>query len=585
MTTTVNHYGSSHRQGAVVTSVVVGGSGEAMTHGATGRQAAGDTAAGHVERWREEHLSATLPSWTESGIPVSPLYGPNDAAGDYETRLGVPGSPPYTRGVYPTMYSGRAWSIRPLAGFGTVEDTNQRLRLLLDEGATAINTVFDYPTNRGYDSDDEWARADAGLGGVAVDSIDDMIDLYDGVPLDKVSVSLVLSHPVAAGVILALYLAAARRRGFDPAKLSGTLQNDFMMETVVLTAPSVLEPQFAFRLSMDVTEYCTLHLPRWHPVSFTGYNYREAGADAVLEVALVVANAVATMEAMRARGLPVDPVARRLSAFFTAGSDLFEEVAKYRAARRIYHEVLTDRFSPEDERSTRLRFHVQTSGSALTAAQPLNNVARAALHGLAAVLGGAQSLHISAFDEALCVPSELAALTALRTQQILLAETGVTRSIDPLAGSYLVEHLTDEIDSRVRETLATIDELGGLVEAVNTGWVHARVLDTACRATADIDEGRRQVVGVNVSANQEPIPIETFDVPETLTRQRERLVRVRSRRDNEVVAGALNRLDRCVVEGTNTMPALIDAAEAGATLGQCCDVFRGRHGGWRQPLR
>ncbi|BCB74929.1 methylmalonyl-CoA mutase family protein [Phytohabitans flavus] len=558
-----------------MTSGIVGASGQAVI----------EEMAGQVQRWREEHGSSTMPTWTESGIPVPPLYGPEDAVGDYGTQLGVPGSPPYTRGVYPTMYSGRAWSIRPLAGFGTVEDTNRRLRLLLDEGATAINTVFDYPTNRGYDSDDEWARADAGLGGVAVDSIDDMVDLYDGVPLDEVSVSLVLSHPVAAGAILAMYLAAAKRRGFDPARLSGTLQNDFMMETVVLTAPSVLEPEFAFRLSMDVTEYCTRHLPRWHPVSFTGYNYREAGADAVLEVALVVANAVATVEAMRARGLPVDPVARRLSAFFTAGSDLFEEVAKYRAARRVYHGVMTERFDPMDERSTRLRFHVQTSGSALTAAQPLNNVARAALHGLAAVLGGAQSLHISAYDEALCIPSETAALTALRTQQILLSETGVTRSIDPLAGSYLVEHLTDEVESRVRKILANIDGMGGLVRAVDTGWVHARILDLACQATADIDEGRRPVVGVNVSANQAPTTVETFDVPETLPKQGERLMRLRSNRDNDAVTNALHRLEQCVVDGTNTMPALIAAAEAGATLGQCCDVFRHHHGGWRQPLR
>lgn len=558
-----------------MTSGVVGGTGQAVTEEATGQ----------IERWRKQHGPSAMPSWTESGISVSPLYGPEDATGDYRTQLGVPGSPPYTRGVYPTMYSGRAWSIRPLAGFGTVEDTNHRLRLLLDEGATAINTVFDYPTNRGYDSDHEWARADAGLGGVAVDSVDDMVDLYAGVPLDEVSVSLVLSHPVAAGAILAMYLAAAKRRGFDPARLSGTLQNDFMMETVVLTAPSVLEPEFAFRLSMDVTEYCTRHLPRWHPVSFTGYNYREAGADAVLEVALVIANALATVESMRARGLSVDPVARRLSAFFTAGSDLFEEVAKYRAARRVYHDVLTDRFNPTDEGSTRLRFHVQTSGSALTAAQPLNNVARAALHGLAAVLGGAQSLHISAFDEALCVPSETAALTALRTQQILLAETGVTRSIDPLAGSYLVEHLTDEVDRRVRATLATIDEMGGLVQAVNTGWVHARILDAAFRATADIDDGRRPVVGVNVSANEAPTTVETFDVPETLPRQRKRLMRVRSHRNDDAVTDALRHLDQCVVDGTNTMLALIAAAEAGATLGQCCDVFRHRHGGWRQPLR
>jgi methylmalonyl-CoA mutase N-terminal domain/subunit len=558
-----------------VTKGVASGPGEPTT-GAAIRQ---------VERWRDEHGLSSATVRTESGVPVSALYGPADGLGDYVHDLGVPGSPPYTRGVYPTMYSGRAWTVRPLAGYGTVEDTNQRLRLLLSEGASAVNTVFDYPTNRGYDSDDEWACADAGLGGAAVDSVDDMIDLYAGVPLDRISVSLVLSHPVAAGGILAMYIAAARRRGFDPAQLSGTIQNDFMMETVVLTAPSVLEPDFAFRLSMDVTEYCTRHLPRWHPVSFTGYNYREAGADAVLEVALVVANAVATIDAMRARGLPVDAVARRLSAFFTAGSDLFEEVAKYRAARRIYHRVLTERFAPADEHSTRLRFHVQTSGSALTSTQPLNNVARAALHGLAAVLGGAQSLHVSAYDEALCVPSETAALTALRTQQILLTETGVSRTIDPLAGSYFVEHLTDELEKRVYETLDTIDKLGGLVKAVDSGWVHAQILDRACQVANDIDEGRHPVVGVNVSPGQAPTAIETFEVPETLPRQRKRLTRLRSSRDNVAVTAALRGLGECVATGQNTVPALITAVEAGTTLGQCCEVFRASHGGWHQPLR
>jgi methylmalonyl-CoA mutase N-terminal domain/subunit len=537
---------------------------------------------GQIEAWRDEH--STPPAWTDSGLPVAALYGPPKPPVDYPAALGVPGRPPYTRGVYPTMYAGRPWSIRPLAGFGTVEDTNLRLRLLLDEGATAVNTVFDYPTNRGYDSDDEWGSADAGLGGVAVDSVDDMVDLYAGVPLDRVSVSLVLSHPVAAGPILAMYLAAARRRGFDPAHLSGTLQNDFMMETVVLTAPSVLDPDVSFRLSMDVTEYCARHLPRWHPVSFTGYNYREAGADAVLEVALVVANAVATLEAMRARGLAVDAVAGRLSAFFAAGSDFFEEVAKFRAARRVYHRVLTERFQPADERSTRLRFHVQTSGSSLTAAQPLNNIARAALQGLAAVLGGAQSLHISAFDEALCVPSETAALTALRTQQILLNESGAARTIDPLAGAYLVEHLTDELESRVRDTLEKIDGQGGLVDAVRSGWVHARILDEAYRTVIDIDSGRRPVVGVNVSAGESPTRVETFDVPETLSRQRVRLARLRSRRDDGAVLAALRSLDDCLTTGANTVPALIRAVEDGATLGQCCEVFRARHGGWLQPL-
>ncbi|GAB7185354.1 methylmalonyl-CoA mutase family protein [Kitasatospora sp. Ki12] len=537
-----------------------------------------------VARWRAEHGAAVGDTVTDSGLPVRPLYGPGDLPADHAAGLGVPGAPPYTRGVYPTMYSGRRWSIRPLAGFGTAEDTNRRMRMLLAEGATAVNTVFDYPTNRGYDSDDAWGSADAGLGGVAVDSVGDMLALYDGVPLDRVSVSLVLSHPVAAGAVLAMYLAAAEQAGYDPASLSGTLQNDFMMETVVLTAPNTLAPHFSFRLAMDVVEYCARNLPRWHPVSFTGYNYREAGADAVLEVALVVANAVATIEEMRARGLAVDEVAGSLSAFFTAAGDFFEEAAKFRSARRVYHRELTGRFAPADPRSTRLRFHVQTAGSSLTAQQPLNNVARAALQGLSAVLGGAQSLHLCAYDEALCIPSEDAALTALRTQQILLAETGAARTIDPLAGSYFVESLTDEFDRRIGETLGKIDALGGIVAAVEQGWVHTEILDRAYRDVGDVDSGKRVVVGVNTADTGSAQSVGTFAVPETLPRQRARLDRWRRSRDEAAVARALRRLDACVVSEGNTMPVLIDAARAGATLGECCQVFRDRHGGWQQPL-
>ncbi|MBE3558370.1 MAG: methylmalonyl-CoA mutase [Ktedonobacteraceae bacterium] len=387
--------------------------------------------------WQQAYAAAQPKQHqTESGIPIKPLYTPADVASlDYMQQLGLPGQPPYTRGIYPAMYSGQRWTIRQLVGFGTAEDANQRLRLLLEQGATGTNIVFDYATNRGYDRDAEIAEGDAGQGGVAIDCLDDMVRLYDGIALDQVSNSLVLSHPVAAGTIFAMYLAAAEQLGYDWKQLRGTLQNDFLMETVVLTAPNILQPSFSFQLSLDVVEFATRHVPKWNPISFTGYNYRETGANAVQEAGLVIAHALAVAQEMLRRGYEIDTFAPRLSSFFSADNDFFEEIAKYRAARRVYARLFQERFDAQNPRSSQLRFHVQTAGSALTAQQPLNNIARAAYHALAAVLGGAQSLHVSAYDEALCLPSESAALTALRTQQILQLETGVCRTIDPLAGS------------------------------------------------------------------------------------------------------------------------------------------------------
>ncbi|MEW1552113.1 acyl-CoA mutase large subunit family protein [Streptomyces tsukubensis] len=520
---------------------------------------------------------------TASGIPLAPYYTAPPPGTGHES-LGGPGEPPFTRGSYHSTYREFPWTVRPLAGFGTAADTNARLRMLLKEGATAVNTVFDYPTNRGYDSDDPVASADVGLGGVAVDCVEDMLELYEGVDLESVSVSLVLSHPVAAGVILAMYFAAARERGIRLETLSGTLQNDFMMETVVLTAPQILDPGFALRLAVDVVEYCTAEVPRWHPVSFAGYNYREAGADAVLEIALVVANAIATARSMEARGHPFDAYARRLSGFLAAGNDLIEETAKFRAARRVYHRELSRRFPSHDPASTRLRFHVQTSGSTLTARQPLNNVARATVQALAAILGGAQSLHVSAYDEALGIPTPEAALTALRTQQILLQENGLAHSIDPLAGSYLIEHVTDELDARATAILDEIEALGGLVAAVEAGWVHARMLDQAYRTTCLTDTGERPVIGVNCCTMENEPPLKVFSPPPAEERQAHKLADLRARRDHRAVTAALDELTVCVTQGTNTMPALIAAATARATVGECAQVFRTAHGHWRQPL-
>lgn len=524
---------------------------------------------------------------TESGIPAQACYTAPDPDGrPPDDAQAAPGRPPYTRGIRAGMYRERPWAIRQLAGFSTPAESNQRLHWLLDNGANAVNTVFDFVTNRGYDSDDPIAACDVGLGGVAVDTAQDMLRLYEGIPLDELSVSLVLSHPVAAGAVLAMYLAAAEQRGYRFEDLHGTLQNDFLMETVVLTAPSVLEPSFAFRLSMDVVEFCTEHLPHWNPISYTGYNYREAGADAVYEVALVMAHARATCQEMAARGHHVDSFALRLTAFFAAGSDFFEEVAKYRAARRLYHRLMREAGAQQD-RSTMLRYHVQTSGSSLTAQQPLNNITRAAYQALAAVLGGTQSLHVSAYDEALSIPTEAAALVAMNTQHILLHETGTARTADPLGGSYYIESLTDAIEDRVRTVLDKIESLGGLVAAVQSGWVHRQVYNQAYNRELDISEGRLRVVGANYLYRPEPpspITIDPFTTTPALPEQRRTLAHHRATRDPAAVAEALTHLTEAATNGSNTMPHLLAAARSGATVGECCSVFRRLAGHWRQPI-
>lgn len=541
------------------------------------------------QRWVQASHTASMKhseqQQTESGIPIKPLYTPSDVAGlDYISQLGFPGQPPYTRGIYPDMYNGQHWTIRQLVGFGTAEDTNQRLRLLLEQGATGTNTVFDYATNRGYNSDNSLAEGDVGQGGVAIDCLDDMLRLYDNIPLDRVSNSLVLSHPIAAGVIFAMYLAAAEKLGHDWSQLRGTLQNDFLMETVVLTAPNILQPDFSFKLSLDVVEFATQHVPRWNPISFTGYNYRETGANAVQEAGLVIANALATAQEMQRRGYNIDTFAPRLSSFFSADSDFFEEIAKYRAARRIYAHLFHERLGTQNARSLMLRFHVQTSGSALTAQQPLNNISRAAYHALAAVLGGAQSLHVSAYDEALCIPSEIAALTALRTQQILLLETGVSKTVDPLAGSYYVESLTGDMEKRITDYIEEIDRLGGLVAAVQQGWVHRDLMRNAYERELAIADGTRKVVGINCFEDSTSAPIEIFRVPETVERQVAKLEHLRATRNTLKVEHILAALRKAAQDNENTLPVLLDAVKSGATLGECCDVFRSLYGGWHQPL-
>jgi methylmalonyl-CoA mutase, N-terminal domain len=522
---------------------------------------------------------------TLSGIPIEPFYTPEDLnAFDYERDLGYPGEPPFTRGIHPSMYRGRLWTMRQLAGFGPPEDTNKRYKLLLSQGATGINAVFDYPTLRGFNSDHPEAEADAGRGGVAVDSLEDMLVLFDGIPIDELSVSLVTCQPIGTVPILAMYIAQAEMRGIPIEKLTGTTQNDFLMETAITIGWNTLPPRYSFKLSCDVIEYCVKHLPRWNPISIAGYNYREAGANAVQELGLCLAHGITCVEELLSRGMVVDDFAPRISFFLNSHNDLFEEIAKFRAARRLWCTIMSERFGAKDPRSKRFRFHVQTAGSALTAQQPLNNITRAAYHALAAVLGGAQSVHIDGYDEALCTPTETSALIALRTQQILQHETNVTSVIDPLGGSYFVENLTHEMERRVTDYITRIESMGGLVEAVNKGWVHDEIADSAVQYQKGVESGEMLVVGVNCHTMEDQL-VEMFAQPETLCRQKAQLAELRKRRDETAVRVAVERIREACWRMDNVMPSVIEAAKALVTVGEIAEVFRREWGCWDLPLR
>ena len=528
---------------------------------------------------RKSHFS------TLSGIPVQPIYTAEDLNElDYERDLGYPGEPPFTRGVHPTMYRGRLWTMRQLAGFGPPEETNKRYKLLLSQGATGINGVFDYPTLRGFNSDHPEAQADAGRGGVAIDSLEDMVILFDAIPIDEVSVSLVTCQPVGTVPVLAMYLTQAEKRNIPFEKLAGTTQNDFLMETAVTIGCDILPPRYSFKLSCDVIEYCVKHVPRWNPISIAGYNYREAGANAVQELGLCLAHGIACVEELLSRGMALDDFAPRISFFLNSHNDFFEEIAKFRAARRLWCRIMTERFGARDARSKKFRFHVQTAGSALTAQQPLNNITRAAYHALAAVLGGAQSVHIDGYDEALCTPTETSALIALRTQQILQHETNVTSTVDPLGGSYFVEKLTLDMERTVTDYITKIESLGGLVEAADKGWVHDEIADSAIEYQMAVDSREILVVGVNCHTMEDQ-PVEIFAQPETLDRQKSKLAELRRRRDETAVGVALERIRDACRKMDNVMPSVIEAARSWVTVGEIAEVFRQEWGCWDPPLR
>jgi methylmalonyl-CoA mutase N-terminal domain/subunit len=525
----------------------------------------------------EEHDERRATFATSSGIEVERLYTPEEREGaDYEEDVGYPGEPPFTRGVYPTMYRGRLWTMRQYAGFGTAEETNRRFRDLLASGQTGLSVAFDLPTQMGYDSDHAMARGEVGRVGVAVDTLDDMLRLFDGIPLDRVSTSMTIN--ATAPILLALYVAAGEEQGVDRGALRGTVQNDILKEFVARgTYVYPVEP--SLRLVTDIFDFCSREIPRWNSISVSGYHIREAGATAAQELAFTLADGLEYVERARERGLEIEDFAPRLSFFFACDNHFFEEIAKFRAARRLWARLMRDRYGASD-RSCRLRFHTQTAGSTLTAQQPRNNVVRVAVQALAAVLGGTQSLHTNSWDEALALPSGEAAKLALRTQQILASESGVADTVDPMAGSYYVEELTDRLEEEARALLEEVEEAGGAAEAV--GWMENEIHRSAYRWQKAVESGEEEVVGVNVHRDEEGGQrIDLPDFEELAGDQRRRLEEVRARRDDEPVREALEELRRRARGEENVVPAMVTGVKRRATLGEISDVLREEWGEFR----
>jgi methylmalonyl-CoA mutase N-terminal domain/subunit len=523
-----------------------------------------------LERWRREYLNAKerdVPFETLSGHPVDPLYTADDLSGhDPERDEGLPGEYPFTRGVYPSMYRGKLWTMRQFAGFGTVEETNERFRYLLEHGQTGLSTAFDMPTLMGLDSDHERSLGEVGVEGVAVDTVDDMATLFDRIPLDEVTVSMTINAPAA--ILLAFYVVAAEEKGIPPHKLGGTIQTDILKEYIAQKEWCFpIEP--AMRLVTDMVEYCSREMPLWHPISISGYHIREAGATAQQELAFTLKDGLTYVERAVERGLDVDEFAPRLSFFFNAHIDFFEEIAKYRAARRIWARELRETFGAKNPRSWLMRTHTQTAGVSLTAQQPLVNIVRTTIEAMAGVLGGTQSMHTNSYDEALALPTEEAVRIALRTQQVIAHESGVANTIDPLGGSYFVEKLTDEMEEAAYDYFAKIDELGGMVAAIEQNFPQREISDAAFEHQAALERGDRIMVGINAFQVPEDELTEIHrPAPAAEARQRERLAATLDRRDEEEVARTLEELERVAAEGGNLMPALIDCARARVSEGE-----------------
>jgi len=517
-----------------------------------------------------------------SGIPVNRVYTPLDREGfDYLKQLGLPGQYPYTRAVQPTAYRGRFWTMRQYAGFASADETNERYHFLLKSGQTGLSVAFDLPTQIGYDSDHPLAQGEVGKVGVCIDSLWDMERLFQGIPLDQVSTSMTINSPCA--ILMAMYLAVAEKQGVPFDKLRGTVQNDILKEYPA-RGTYIFAPRPSMRLITDIFAYCTKEVPQWNTISISGYHIREAGSTAVQEVAFTLANGIAYVEAAIAAGMKVDEFGPRLSFFFNSHSDFLEEVAKFRAARRLWAKIMKERFKAQDPRSLMLRFHTQTAGCSLTAQQPLNNIMRVAFQAMSAVLGGTQSLHTNSYDEALALPSELAVQVALRSQQVVAFETNVCDTIDPLAGSYYIEKLTDEVEARAQEYIDQIDRMGGAVAAIEKGFIQKEIGASAYRFQREIEKGERIIVGLNRFQTHEDKLTGLLKVdPEVGAKQVARLAELKSSRDNTVVQKTLAELKTAAQGTDNLMPPILKAVKALATLGEVCDTLRGVFGEYEAP--
>jgi methylmalonyl-CoA mutase, N-terminal domain len=521
---------------------------------------------------------------TLSGIPLDRAYAPTDVEVDYLDDLGFPGEYPFTRGVQPTMYRGRFWTMRQYAGYATAEESNVRYKYLLEQGQTGLSVAFDLPTQLGYDADDPLAEGEVGKVGVSISSLDDMRTLFDGIPLDRVSTSMTINSPAA--ILLAMYIAVAKEQGVDPGQLRGTVQNDILKEYVA-RGTYIFPPQPSMRLVTDLFRYCAAEVPRWNTISISGYHIREAGSTAVQEVAFTLANGIAYVQAAIDAGLEVDDFAPRLSFFFNAHNDFLEEIAKFRAVRRLWARVMRERFDAQNPRSLMLRFHTQTAGCTLTAQQPEINVVRVTLQALAAVLGGTQSLHTNSRDEALWLPTEDSVRIALRTQQVIAHESGVANTVDPLAGSYVVERLTGEIERQAQAYIAKIDALGGALAAIEQGFIQQEIADAAYRYQRGIEAGDKIVVGVNeYRVDEERVEMERLVVdPATEEQALARLAALRARRDEEQASAALGRIEQAARTADEPfMPLFVAALEAGCTLGEICGILRRVWGEYRPRI-
>lgn len=512
---------------------------------------------------------------------IKDSYHPEDLAEwSYEDKLGDAGQFPFTRGIQKEMYRGRFWTMRQYAGFGSAEDTNRRFRYLLEQGQTGLSTAFDLPTQMGYDSDHELARGEVGRVGVAIDSVEDMERLFEDIPLDRVSTSMTIN--ATAFILLGMYICVARRRGISLDAISGTVQNDILKEYIA-RGTYIYPPEFSLKLVTDIMEYCSRNVPRWNTISISGYHVREAGCDAVQEVAFTLANAIAYVEAALKAGLKIDDFAPRISFFFNAHNNLFEEAGKFRAARRMWAGLMKERFGARSERSWQMRFHTQTAGSTLTAQQPQVNIARVTLQALAAVLGGTQSLHTNAWDEALALPTEASALLALRTQQVIAYESGATDTVDPLAGSYYVERITDDIERRASEYIERIGGMGGMLKAIESGYVQKEILESAYRYARALEEKKEIVIGVNAFRTEQHSISEILRIdPEVERAQVQRVADLRKRRNAGKAAEALRAVEAAVDGGRNIMDPLVEALDAQATLGEVSALLRQRFGEYRE---